>query len=706
MALLFTACGSEEPTADTVDTIADQDGLRAPTPIEASGSSNVDGRAAAATEEMSADMMIAPAYIVTDYVVSPDMPPLPDNTTGYVFDAASEPTADQVAELAEAFGVAGEPERIDDGFAISWRVGPDDGSAPSIVLWDDAMLAWNFNAGWDEREVVACAGVSEPAVATDVAGSVDAQPGADESSASADAATPETIVAEPLPDDCASPEPPVNVPSAADAESMSTDYLNAIGVDPGSVTFDTYADEWSASVTANAMFDGVVAQSWGFTYGENALLQYAWGNAATPEPVGPYTLVDLDTAIERLKDGSYGFGGYAGRGDIAVMSDTVTNDSATLESGSAVNEAATDEPLPPPTGAENTPGVAPAVQDPFDEDMPVAIPEGEVGVAPGEPIPVEPDGGIGDGAEPPEPRPLPEPMPVDPMPEPEEITVTLVDVEPDLWWVWDVDGSAWLVPAYRFIGDDGGWYTVPAVTDDFLVQTEPPAPEPEPTPEPAPDTTPVPDPVDPVEPESVQRYVGLTLDEFTAEVEADGFGPVRIAELDGEPQALTMDFLPGRVSVSVETRDGVQYVVDASVEWEDVIVDTVPPTTDPITTVTDPPVDVVPIVGTYDGVSFYPACGTEVLDHEGVTWYTLAHDGAQATDPEFAKRLSLLAAVDREPSPVSGVNGFAVRVAEPGPGDDIGTLVVWDDGVARFVSDSGDLDVWLVDDELEYTWVC
>ena len=209
-----------------------------------------------------------------------------------------------------------------------------------------------------------------------------------------------------------------------------------------------------------------------------------------------------------------------------------------------------------------------------------------------------------------------------------------------------------------------------------------------------------------IEPESVQRYVGLTLDEFTAEVEADGFGPVRIAELDGEPQALTMDFLPGRVSVSVETRDGVQYVVDASVEWEDVIVDTVPPTTDPITTVTDPPVDVVPIVGTYDGVSFYPACGTEVLDHEGVTWYTLAHDGAQATDPEFAKRLSLLAAVDREPSPVSGVNGFAVRVAEPGPGDDIGTLVVWDDGVARFVSDSGDLDVWLVDDELEYTWVC
>ena len=644
------------------------------------------------------------------------MPPLPDNTTGYVFDAASEPTADQVAELAEAFGIAGEPERIDDGFAISWRVGPDDGSAPSIVLWDDAMLAWNFNAGWDEREVVACAGVSEPAAAPDVAGSVDAveaQPGAAESSASADVATPETIVPEPLPDDCASPEPPVNVPSAADAESMSIDYLNAIGVDPGSVTFDTYADEWSASVTANAMFDGVVAQSWGFAYGENALLQYAWGNAATPEPVGPYTLVDLDTAIERLKDGSYGFGGYAGRGDIAVMSDTVTNGGATLDSGSAVNEAATDEPLPPPTDAETSPGVAPAVQDPFDEDMPVVIPEGNVGVAPGEPIPVEPDGGIGDGAEPPEPRPLPEPMPVEPMPEPEEITVTLVDVEPDLWWVWDVNGSAWLVPAYRFIGADGGWYTVPAVTDDFLVQAELPTPATT-TPVPVePPVTTTPGETIPTPPTTtlpigeLESAVGLPLDEFTERAEAIGFGEVRVVERDGEALDATADFRLDRVNVAVVTVDGVEQVVRATMDDGTLIgAVTIEPTPPITSTPGEPQRAVVPIVGTYEGVAFYPACGTEVLDHEGVTWYTLAHDGAQATDPEFSKRLSLLAAVEREPSPVSGVNGFVARVAEPGPGDDIGTLVVWDDGVARFVSDSGDLDVWLVDDELEYTWAC
>jgi hypothetical protein len=55
--------------------------------------------------------------------------------------------------------------------------------------------------------------------------------------------------------------------------------------------------------------------------------------------------------------------------------------------------------------------------------------------------------------------------------EPEEITVTLIDVVADLWWATDVDQNTWLIPAYRFIGDDGGWYTVPAVTDEYLIET-------------------------------------------------------------------------------------------------------------------------------------------------------------------------------------------------------------------------------------------
>lgn len=669
MALLITACGSDDSSADIADTGVDTSvdtsvdagdesgddtgdgstGLRAPSPIEASGTGSAanvgEDRAAASTEEVSADMTIAPGYIVTDFVVAPDLPALPDNTTGYVFDAASDPTAEQVAQLAAAFGVAGEPQRLDDGFTVSWRVGPEDGSAPSIVLWDDAMLAWNYNSAWLHREEIGCASAgSAPVIAPD-AGSATVDPAmpsettgpAEEGATdSGEPVTPDDeVVLEPVPDDCVAPEPPENVPSAAEAEAMSVEHLTAIGVDAASVTFETWADEWSASVTANSMFDGVVAQSWGFTYGENGELQYAWGNAATPEPVGPYTLIDLDAAIARLEDGTSGFSVAPGRGDAVGVPEpaTVTNDPA-------LDAPATDEPAP---------------------------------------MPVEPDGGIGDGAE--------------PLPEPEEITVTLVDVEADLWWVWDVHGSVWLVPAYRFIGEDGTWYTVPAVVDDFLVQVEPSIPEPEPMPD-----TP---PADPGDPASVQQYLGLPLDEFTAEVEADGFGPVRVVEIDGVPQAVTMDLLPGRVNVDVETRDGVQYVVGAMVEGagEDVPAS---PTTAPDSVATT----VVPIAGIHEGVSFYPACGTEVLEHEGVTWYTLSSVEVPTTDPEHAELLDVIRRPDREPAPIAGVNGFVARVVDPGPGDDVGTLVVWADGVARFVSDSGTLDVWLVDDELTYAWVC
>jgi hypothetical protein len=50
--------------------------------------------------------------------------------------------------------------------------------------------------------------------------------------------------------------------------------------------------------------------------------------------------------------------------------------------------------------------------------------------------------------------------------------------------------------------------------------------------------------------------------------------------------------------------------------------------------------------------------------------------------------------------------GSVGRVVAPGPGDDVGTLVIYQNGLAYWVSDSGDLDTWLTDTELTYNWVC
>lgn len=128
---------------------------------------------------------------------------------------------------------------------------------------------------------------------------------------------------------------------------------------------------------------------------------------------------------------------------------------------------------------------------------------------------------------------------------------------------------------------------------------------------------------------------------------------------------------------------------------------TTPQTTTPETTAAPAP---VPIVAVHEGVGFYPACGNETLTFDGETWYQLNHyDGY---DEEYATIYEAFADAEREPSPVAGRRGFAPAVVAPGPGDDIGTLVIWADGVARWVSESGDLDVWMVDDEITYNWVC
>ena len=90
--------------------------------------------------------------------------------------------------------------------------------------------------------------------------------------------------------------------------------------------------------------------------------------------------------------------------------------------------------------------------------------------------------------------------------------------------------------------------------------------------------------------------------------------------------------------------------------------------------------------------------------HQGVWWYPIVDPESDWIDDDLRSRIEGIFAVDREPSPV-GPQGVA-RVAPPGPGDDVGTLVIWADDTARWVSDSGDLDVWMIDEEITYNWVC
>lgn len=527
--LVLGACGSAdddaapEPPAETPGTAADGD-LRAPSPIEVvSGGGGDAGERATASGEQSAaadDMMIAP-YFDIEYVLTDGLT-APTDDTGYVYDASVELSAEQVAQLAAALGVAGEPQRIDDGYTVAWRVGPDDGSAPSLWVSDDAQQYWNYSSAWADQESMAREAC---AVSVDSAGNETAE-------------------------ECEEPEPPTGVLTAEEAEQRARDLLTAIGVDPATVALETYADEWFASVTANATTDArMPLASWGFGFGAEGVLQYANGALATPAAVGPYPLIDIDAAFARLQDQAWA--GFMARGGLETPAVDI-----------AVGEPAPD------VAEAGEPAIEPLPADDVLVDPPV-------------------DGSI---------------------PAPETVTVTLVDVQADLWWAWDVDGTVWLLPAYRFIGDDGGWYTVPAVTDEYLIQVDPPVVE-EPIPvEPGDGTGAGTDGSEPGDPgdavgpavpaEELAALVGSPLADFTATAESGGW-TVRVVEQDGESLAVTDDFRTDRINVAVVTIDGVEQVVRATLDDGTLIAEATIEPTEPAPATTEPataPTESVPPV--------------------------------------------------------------------------------------------------------------
>jgi hypothetical protein len=109
---------------------------------------------------------------------------------------------------------------------------------------------------------------------------------------------------------------------------------------------------------------------------------------------------------------------------------------------------------------------------------------------------------------------------------------------------------------------------------------------------------------------------------------------------------------------------------------------------------TEPPAAGVEIVTIVTDVDYYGACGNETVVVEGTTWYPLLQDELEALDE------------GRYPLEVAdpGQSGL-MRVVPPGPGDDVGTLIVYTDGIARFQSESGRI-VWLTNEERTYNWVC
>jgi hypothetical protein len=363
-------------------------------------------------------------------------------------------------------------------------------------------------------------------------------------------------------DDCEPPTPPAGVPTEAEARVLAETLFADLGL-PGDVTIqEVWADDWGAWVHGATTLGGVptdlsVSAAWG---GEGKLTSIA-STLAEPTDEGNYPTVDAERAVQRLEEQGGGWGGLPIARPLPAI-------------GS----------LDAPTRSDNLASSAASSSD--EDDAPAADP---VPDADPEPMPTEP---VID---------LPRP---DPDAEPEVVEVTLVDVAPVLLVHWDVDGTAWLLPGYRFTDAEGGVWQVLAVSDDYLDVGEPevPAPgvpepgvidpaEPEPgvgpdpddggsgggvEPEPGdvpggpgdevPPTDGVADPAEgeePGEPEPgaspeardlAHRTIGMAEEDAIELAEAAGLA-VRVVERDGEGLPRTDDLQPDRVNLHVE--DGI-----------------------------------------------------------------------------------------------------------------------------------------------------
>ena len=507
LVLALSACGDPSSSSGTVP------GTLPVIRVAGSGAGGPEGALSAdASASMSSKMMPSNMTFVFDGQV----PDLTSPAASWVFPVGERASDDAFRELAAALGVSGDVVVQPADMGGGRMIGSTDYTGPSVYLGDDALSSWYFN-GNQAGSFGGCVSAEPTPTVPVPVDSGDAGSSGDVTSSDAtlsvpDPAPPTTLV-DPMP--CEDVQPPAGVPTKDEAEAKARELLTALGIDPASYQFDTYADEWNASVTGYLVLDGVrttVAMSVG--YGAEGSLVWASGFLAAPQRSADYPRIGVEAAIARLN----------------------SQQASMLRGwGPAPADAATDvapaEPMAEPmAGASDTvEPVAPTTTCVVDAATTC------VSIAPTE-------------------------YPVDPPVDAEPIVITLSDPQPTLEQLWDVDGTVWLVPGYSFTSTDGGTWSVTAIGDEYL-QVDDTAVEPQPaTVEPAPvDTaasggsaagcagTPVTTPFV----ADGTSLVGLCLADATATAEANGF-TVRVVRQDGVDLAVDHDFQPQRMNVVVE----------------------------------------------------------------------------------------------------------------------------------------------------------
>jgi len=414
-----------------------------------------------------------------NFTAAADLPALDSNAPSYTL-TAGDASTDSLNALKAAFGVTKDFVAQDATQGGGYLAGNYDGTTATLYVGSDAMRYWSYSPAWDQSSISSRPCIMEDAVAT--------------------SDIPTTDVASEI---CAEPVAPENVPTKAEAEALFAKTISALGVKSNNLILDSYADEWSASVTGYLKIDGVRSPlSWSIGYGADAAITWASGVFADVQDGASYPRIGTAAAIERLNSQQAGnWGGPMVRGGV------------TYDTAVASDIAAT--PVPEPASSD--------------------VPTSDV---------------------------VTETYPVTDAPAPEIQEVSIVGVEEELVTLYGADGSIYLVPGYTFIAAEdeygyAGRYTVSALPDEYMQVTDAVDAVPA-TDVPVPDTAVAMPSVDPtvapdmsVAQEVADSVVGMSEVEATKTAEAKGL-TVRVGSRDGEDFPLTMDYRTDRVTLTVK----------------------------------------------------------------------------------------------------------------------------------------------------------
>lgn len=502
----IASCGDPNSASSSTSPSAHQ-----PKVIQLAAGQTSGGAGAPAAQTAAADASTESKIAVfapTEFVYDGELPALDGPAASWFFAPGQQPDLDRVAKMATALGVTGDVRVLSADQGGGWAIGPEDFSGPVLTVGSDGLLTWYLSAS-PTVSSIGCATVAgtaaiEPAAGTGVAGSSGtaiATPAPD-AKPSEGTAPPAIEPATTFPE-CTTPPLPQGVPTKDEALAKAKDLFTSLGYDLTSYAFDdVFADQYGASVNASLVLDGMKAQIMlSVGFGENGSITYASGSLAVPQPGGDYPTIGAAAGLERLKTQQNQF--------IGLAADGVATKTA-VDAGAAVQ---------PAIGA---PEIAPCDSSLANVDC--ATPPADV----------------------------------------QPVTVTLNTVKRDLTMVWAADNTIWLLPAYTFGSADGGIYTVNAVDDAYLQQTD--ANVASTAPAPVPDTAVAP-PANPAPADCVSPDVttpgGVSADRIAsglpglclavAQDLAKQFGfELRVVRQDGVDLPVTDDHSDSRINVAVD----------------------------------------------------------------------------------------------------------------------------------------------------------